>query len=111
MQHFSSFSYSLLRLSGVVGLRGSFTLSSGAGEAVRWSILAGVLARFGRALGVAGVPRVDGGFGEAAGLGEAFLPLGVAGDAGRCLDKGLGLEERDEGENMKHEGNYCNTEN
>lgn len=77
--------------SGVLGLRGSFTLSSGAGEEVRWSILAGVLALFGRAFGVAGLPRVDGGFGEAAGLGEAFLPLGVAGEAGRCLGKGFGL--------------------
>lgn len=64
------------------------------GEEVRWSILAGVLALLGRHLGVDGLPRVDGGFGEAAGLGEAVLPLGVAGDDGRCLDKGLGLEER-----------------
>lgn len=46
----------------------------------------------GRAFGVDGLPRADGGLGEAAGLGEAVLPLGVAGDAGR-LDKGLGLEE------------------
>lgn len=59
---------------------------------MRWSILAGVLALLGRALGVDGLPCVDGGFGEAAGLGEAVLPFGVAGDDGRCLDKGLGLE-------------------
>lgn len=82
--------------SGVAGLRGCFTLSNGAGEEVRWSILAGVLALLGRALGVDGLPREDGGFGEAAGLGEAVLPLGVAGDGGRCLDKGLGLEGRRE---------------
>lgn len=61
---------------------------------MRWSILAGVLALLGRLLGVDGLPRADGGLGEAAGLGEAVLPLGVAGDDGRCLDKGLGLEER-----------------
>lgn len=78
----------------MAGLRCSFTLSRGAGEEVRWSILAGVLALLGRPLGVDGLPRVDGGFGEAAGLGEAVLFLGVAGDDGRCLDKGLGLEER-----------------
>lgn len=77
--------------SGVAALRGSLTLSRGAGEDVRWSILAGVLALLGRLLGVDGLPRVDGGLGEAAGLGEAVLPLGVAGDDGRCLDKGLGL--------------------
>lgn len=77
--------------SGVAGLRGSLTLSRGAGEDVRWSILAGVLARFGRLLGVDGLPFADVGLGEAAGLGEAVLPLGVAGDEGRCLDKGLGL--------------------
>lgn len=77
--------------SGVAGLWGCLTLSRGAGEEVRWSILAGVLALLGRAFGVDGLPRVDGGLGEAAGLGEAVLPLGVAGDAGRCLDKGLGL--------------------
>lgn len=39
-----------------------------------------------------GLPRVDGGLGEAAGLGELALPLVVAGDDGRCFDKGLGLE-------------------
>lgn len=61
---------------------------------MRWSILAGVLALLGRALGVDGLPRVDGGLGEAAGLGEAVLPLVVAGDDGRCLDKGLGLKGR-----------------
>lgn len=77
--------------SGVAGLRGSFNLSRGAGEEVRWSILAGVLGLLGRLLGVDGLPRADGGLGEAAGLGEAVLPLGVAGDDGRCLDKGLGL--------------------
>lgn len=84
----------LLLFSGVPGLRGSFTLSSGTGEEVRCSILAGVLALLGRALGVEGLPRVDGGLGDAAGLGEAVLPFGVAGDDGRCLDKGLGLEGR-----------------
>lgn len=97
--------------SGVAGLQGSFTRSRGAGEEVRWSTLAGVLGLLGRLLGVDGLPRVEGGLGEAAGLGEAVLPLGVtgedvlpfsvtgeavlplgvAGDAGRCLDKGLGL--------------------
>lgn len=66
----------------------------GTGEEVRCSILAGVLALLGRPLGVEGLPRVDGGLGEAAGLGEAVLPLGVAGDDGLCLDKGLGLEEK-----------------
>lgn len=76
------------------GLRGSFTFSRGDGEAVRGSTLAGVLALFGRALGVERLPRVDGGLGEAAGLGEEVLPFGVAGDAGRCLDKGLGLKGR-----------------
>lgn len=83
---------SLFLSSGVVDRRGSFTLSRGAGEEVRWSILAGVLALLGRALGVDGLPREDGGLGEAAGLGEAVLPLGVAGDECRCLDKELGLE-------------------
>lgn len=77
--------------SGVADLRDSFTLSRGTGEEVRLSSLAGVLALLGRDLGVEGLPRVDGGLGEAAGLGEAVLPFGVAGDAGRCLDKGLGL--------------------
>lgn len=38
-----------------------------------------------------GLPRVDGGLGEAAGLGDAGLPLAVAGDDGR-LDNGLRLE-------------------
>lgn len=79
----------------MAGLRGSFTLSSGAGDEVRWSILAGVLGLLGRPLGVDGLPRADGGLGEAAGLGEAVLPLGVAGDDGRCLDKGLGLQEEE----------------
>lgn len=88
------FLYSPFLFSGVAGLRGSFNLSTGTGEEVRWSTLAGVLALLGRPLGVNGLPRADGGFGEAAGLGEAVLPLGVAGDDGRCLDKGLGLEER-----------------
>lgn len=74
--------------SGVAGLRGSFTLSSWTGEEVRWSTLAGVLALLGRAFGVEGLPRVDGGLGEAAGLGDAGLPLAVAGDDGR-LDSGL----------------------
>lgn len=84
------------------GRRGSFTLSSGPGEAVRGSILAGVLALLGRALGVVRLPRVDGGLGEAAGLGEAVLPFGVAGDAGRRLDKGLGLDGRkNKGEKYK----------
>lgn len=78
----------------MAGLRGSFTLPIGEGEEVRWSILAGVLALLGRALGVDGLPRVDGGLGEAAGLGEAVLPFGVAGDDGRCLDKGLGLKKK-----------------
>lgn len=77
----------------MAGLRGSFTLSRGLGEEVRWSILAGVLALLGRPLGVDGLPRVDVGFGEAAGLGEAVLCFGVAGDDGRCLDRGLGLED------------------
>lgn len=86
--------YSLLLPSGVADLRDSFTLCSGTGEEVRCSILAGVLALLGRLLGVDGLPRVDGGFGEAAGLGEAVLPFGVAGDDGRCLDNGLGLEKR-----------------
>lgn len=90
------FLYSLFLSSGVAGLRGSLTLSRGAGEEVRWSILAGVLALLGRALGVDGLPRVEGGLGEAAGLGEAVRPLGVAGDAGRCLDKGLGLNAKKE---------------
>lgn len=66
----------------------------GPGEGVWGSILAGVLARFGRALGVERLPRVDGGLGDASGLGEAVLPFGVAGDAGRRLDKGLGLDGR-----------------
>lgn len=73
------------------GLRGSFTFSRGEGEAVRGSILAGVLALFGRALVLDRLPRVDGGLGEAAGLGEEVLPFGVAGDAARCLERGLGL--------------------
>ena len=79
----------------MAGLRGSFTLSRETGEEVRWSTLAGVLALLGRALGVDGLPRIDGGLGEPAGLGEAVRPLGVAGDDGRCLDKGLGLVERE----------------
>jgi len=86
--HQNVFLFSLFLCSGVAGLRGSFTLSRGMGEEVRWSSLAGVLALFGRPLGVDGLPRADGGLGEAAGLGEAVLPLG--GD-GRGLDKGLGL--------------------
>lgn len=45
----------------------------------------------GRVFGVDGLPRADGGLGEAAGLGDAGLPLAGAGDDGR-LDKGLGLE-------------------
>lgn len=73
-------------LSGVADRLGSRTLCSGAGEDVRWSILAGVRALLGRLFGVEGLL-----FAEAAGLGEAVLPLGVAGDEGRCLDKGLGL--------------------
>lgn len=84
--------YLRLLSSGVAGLRGSFTLSRGTGEEVRWSILAGVRALLGRAFGVDGLPRVDGGLGDAAGLGDAVLPLGKAGDDGRCLDKGLELE-------------------
>lgn len=58
---------------------------------MRWSILPGAPALFGRPLGVDGLPRADGGLGEAAGLGEAVLPFGAAGEDGRCLDKGLGL--------------------
>lgn len=73
-------------LSGVADLLASRTLCKGAGEDVRWSILAGVLALFGRLFGVVGLL-----FADAAELGEAVLPLGVAGDEGRCLDKGLGL--------------------
>lgn len=73
-------------LSGVPDLLGSRTLCRGAGEDVRWSILAGVRALFGRPFGVEGLL-----FAEAAGLGEAVRPLGVAGDEGRGLDKGLGL--------------------
>lgn len=73
------------RLSGVAALRGSRTLCRGAGEEVRWSILAGVLALFGRLFGVEGLPLA-----EAEGLGEAVLPLGT-GDEGRGLDSGLGL--------------------
>lgn len=84
--------YSPLLSSGAAGMRGSFTLSSLPGEEVLWSTLAGVLALLGRAFGVDGLPCVDGGLGEAAGLGELGLPLVVAGDDGRCLDKGLGLE-------------------
>lgn len=84
--------YSPLLSSGAAAMWGSFTLSSLPGEEVRWSSLAGVLALLGRAFGVDGLPRVDGGLGEAAGLGELALPLVVAGDDGRCLDKGLGLE-------------------
>lgn len=83
--------YPPLLSSGVAGLRGSFTLSSWTGEEVRWSTLAGVRALLGRAFGVEGLPRVDGGLGEAAGLGDAGLPLAVAGDDGR-LDNGLRLE-------------------
>lgn len=60
---------------------------------MRCSILAGVRALLGRAFGVDGLPRDDGGFGELAGLGEAGRPLAVAGEDGRCLDSGLGLEE------------------
>lgn len=93
---FSFFSKKLLLYppllpSGVAGLRGSFTLSSWTGEEVRWSTLAGVRALLGRAFGVEGLPRADGGLGEAAGLGDAGLPLAVAGDEGR-LDNGLRLE-------------------
>lgn len=73
-------------LSGVPDLRGSRTLCRGAGEDVRWSTLAGVLALLGRLFGVEGLL-----FAEAAELGEAVLPRGVAGDEGRGLDKGLGL--------------------
>lgn len=58
---------------------------------MRCSILAGVRVLLGRALGVDGLPREDGCFGEPAGLGEAVRPLGVAGEAGRCRDRGLGL--------------------
>lgn len=83
--------YPPLLSSGVAGLRGSFTLSSWTGEEVRWSTLAGVRALLGRAFGVEGLPRVDGGLGEAAGLGDVGLPLAVAGDDGR-LDNGLRLE-------------------
>lgn len=90
----------------MAGLRGSFFLSRGTGEEVRWSILAGVLALLGRPLGVDGLPRVGVGFGEAAELGEAVLPLGVAGDDGRCLDNGLGLEDSKIcGENLRTRGN------
>lgn len=68
-------------------------LSMGAGEEVRWSTLAGVLGLLGLALGVDGLPRVDGGLGEPAGLGEAVLLFCRAGEDVRCLDKGLGLQE------------------
>lgn len=88
----SNLLYPPLLSSGVAGLWVSFTLSSWTGEEVRWSILAGVLALLGRAFGVEGLPRVDGGLGEAAGLGDVGLPLLVVGEDGRCLDKGLGLE-------------------
>lgn len=84
--------------SGVADLRPrvSLALSRGTGEEVRpWSTRAGVLALLGRALGVEGLARAEeGGLGEAAGLGEEEegLALGVvAGEAARCLDKGLGL--------------------
>lgn len=94
----SVYSSLLFLSSGVEGLRGSFKRSMGAGDEVRWSILAGVLALLGRALGVDGLWRAEEGLDEAAGLGEAVRPLGVAGDAGR-LAKGLGLKD------MK---SYCN---
>lgn len=65
----------------------------GAGDEVRCSILAGVLALLGRAFGVDGLSRAVGGLDEAAALGEAVRAFGVAGEAGR-LAKGLGLEGR-----------------
>lgn len=68
-------------------------LSRGTGEEVRGVTLAGVRALLGRALGVEGLGRPEGGLGlgETAGQGEEGLPLGVEGELGRCLDKGLGL--------------------
>lgn len=82
-----------LLFSGVEDLRGSLALSKEMGEDVRlWTILAGVLALLGLALGVEGLPRAAWGLGlgEPAGLGDVVLPLGVPGEEGR-LDKGLGL--------------------
>lgn len=63
------------------------------GEAVRVSTRSGVLALLGRALGVLGLARADGGLGDTAGLGEDARPLGVTGDADLSLDNGLGLEK------------------
>lgn len=74
-----------------------------------WSTRAGVLALLGLALGVEGLARAEEeGLGEAAGLveEEEGLALGVvAGEAARCLDKGLGLEGGREGGSyyVKHE--------
>lgn len=83
----------VLLSSGVEGRRGRVCviLSRGAGEEVRWSTLAGVLGLLGLALGVDGLPREDGGRGEPAGLGEEVLLFCRAGEAVRCLDRGLGL--------------------
>lgn len=80
----------------MAGVRCGLTLPSRTGEGVRWSTLAGVLALPGRPRGVDGPPppRAEGGFGEAAGLGEAVLSLGVEGDDGRALDSGLGRDGR-----------------
>lgn len=78
--------------SGVAGLRVSLTFSTETGEAVRVSMRAGVLALLGRALGVLGLARAEGGLGDTAGLGDDARPLGVIGDAARSLDNGLGLD-------------------
>lgn len=78
--------------SGVAGLRVSLTRSMAAGEAVRVSTRAGVLALLGLALGVLGLARAEGGLGDTAGLGEDARPLGVTGDSDLSLDTGLGLD-------------------
>lgn len=78
--------------SGVAGLRVSLTLSVATGEAVRVSTRAGVLALLGLALGVLGLARAEGGFGDTAGLVGDARPLGVTGDADLSLDTGLGLD-------------------
>lgn len=91
MQHSSS-PHSLFGSSGVAGLWVSLTPSRATGEAVRVSTRAGVLALLGRALGVLGLARADGGLGDTAGLGEDARPLGITGDADLNLDTGLGLE-------------------
>lgn len=67
-------------------------VSTATGEAVRGSTRAGVWDLFGRGLLVGGVARTVVGFGDTAGLGEAGRPLVVAGEAVRCLARGLVLE-------------------